>query len=68
MVMTSFYAPVKIQQGVVVGGGKHTQEAEAERQPDLCEFEASLDYILSYRQEFQTLTQNKQASKNWAGD
>lgn len=34
---------------MVVGGGKHTQEAETERQPDLCEFEASLDYILSYR-------------------
>lgn len=49
MVITSFYAPVKIQQGVAGGGGKHTQEAEAERQPDLCEFEASLDDILSYR-------------------
>lgn len=49
MVIMSFYVPVKIQQGVVGGSGKHTQEAEAERQPDLCEFEASLDYILSYR-------------------
>lgn len=49
VVITSFYAPVKIQQEVAGGGGKHTQEAEAERQPDLCEFEASLDDILSYR-------------------